>query len=47
MFIGHWLKEIGLTTAMSLYVVLGILSVSILLSLIFPKKEKETPISPE
>lgn len=47
MFIGHWLKEIGFTTAMSLYVVLGILTISILLSLIFPKKEKETPIPPE
>lgn len=34
----EWLKEIGFTTAMSLYVVLGILVISILLSIIFPKK---------
>ena len=33
-----WLKELGFTTAHSLYVVLIILSVSILASLIFPKK---------
>lgn len=34
----EWLKEIGFTTVMSLYVVLGILLLSILLSIIFPKK---------
>ena len=35
----HWLKDIGFTTAHSLYLVLGILGTSILLSFIFPKKE--------
>ncbi|MEI6764738.1 MAG: TerC/Alx family metal homeostasis membrane protein [Bacteroidota bacterium] len=35
----HWLKEIGFTTASSLYIVLGILLVSIILSLIFPEKK--------
>jgi tellurite resistance protein TerC len=34
----HWLKEWGFTTAQSLYVILGILIVSIIASLIFPKK---------
>lgn len=35
----HWLAEIGFTTAHSLYVILGILFVSIVASLIFPPKE--------
>jgi tellurite resistance protein TerC len=35
-----WLKEWGFTTAHSLYIVLGILVVSILASVIFPEKEK-------
>ena len=39
----HWLKEVGFTTAHSLYIVLGILLLSIGLSLIFPAKEKKTP----
>jgi tellurite resistance protein TerC len=34
-----WLKSIGFTTAHSLYIILFILTVSILASLIFPKKE--------
>ncbi|MBT3301164.1 MAG: TerC/Alx family metal homeostasis membrane protein [Bacteroidetes bacterium] len=39
MLVHHWLEEIGFTTAHSLYVVLGILSLSILASVIFPKKK--------
>ena len=39
MLIHDWLKEIGFTTAHSLYVVLAILVVSVLASLAFPKKE--------
>ncbi len=38
MIIHHWLKEIGFTTAHSLYVVMGILLISILASLLIPKK---------
>jgi tellurite resistance protein TerC len=37
-----WLKEIGFTTAYSLYIILGILIISILLSIIFPQKEETT-----
>ena len=37
--LNDWLKELGFTTAMSLYIVLGILAISILASIIFPKKE--------
>ncbi len=33
-----WLKEIGFTTAHSLYVIVGVLSISIIASLIFPRK---------
>jgi tellurite resistance protein TerC len=36
----HWLKEWGFTTSHSLYIVLGILVISILLSIFLPKKEK-------
>ncbi|WP_247236335.1 TerC family protein [Telluribacter sp. SYSU D00476] len=49
MFIGgkmlahHYLEEIGFKTAYSLYVILGILAVSILASVIFPKKNEEVP----
>lgn len=39
MLVGHWLKEAGFTTAHSLYVILFILSVSILASIIFPQKK--------
>jgi len=39
MIFHHWLKEIGFTTAHSLYIVVGILALSVILSLIFPKKE--------
>jgi tellurite resistance protein TerC len=37
----HWLKEAGFTTAHSLYIVLGILVISILFSIILPDKEKK------
>lgn len=39
MIIHDWLKEIGFTTAHSLYVVLSILVISVLASLAFPKKK--------
>ncbi len=35
----HWLKEVGFTTAHSLYIIVGILSVSIIASLLFPEKK--------
>ncbi|MDA9555076.1 TerC/Alx family metal homeostasis membrane protein [Pelobium sp.] len=35
----HWLSEWGFTTVHSLFVILGILTVSVVASLIFPKKE--------
>ncbi|MFZ4740661.1 MAG: TerC/Alx family metal homeostasis membrane protein [Bacteroidales bacterium] len=38
MIFHHWLKEIGFTTAHSLYVVLAILIVSVLASLLVPEK---------
>ncbi|GAA4803896.1 TerC family protein [Olivibacter ginsenosidimutans] len=34
----HWLAAIGFTTAHSLYIIVGILAVSIIASLLFPKK---------
>ena len=34
-----YLKEIGFTTAHSLYIIIGILAVSVIASLVFPKKE--------
>lgn len=39
MLIHHWLKEIGFTTAHSLYIILIILGVSIGASLLFPEKK--------
>ena len=39
MLIHHWLKEVGFTTAHSLYVILFILGVSILASLVIPDKQ--------
>jgi tellurite resistance protein TerC len=36
----EWLKELGFTTAYSLYIILGILTISILLSLVLPDKKK-------
>lgn len=38
MLIQHWLKEIGFTTAHSLYIILFILGVSIIASLVIPDK---------
>jgi tellurite resistance protein TerC len=38
MLFEHWFKEMGFNNLISLMIILGILSVSILLSLIFPKK---------
>ncbi len=35
-----WLKSIGFTTAMSLYIVLGILVISIVASVVFPEKKE-------
>ncbi len=35
-----WLKEIGFTTVHSLYVIIGILAISIIASLVFPKKNE-------
>lgn len=35
-----WLKEIGFTNAYSLYVILGILTISVVASLLFPQKKK-------
>lgn len=35
-----YLKEFGFTTAHSLYIIIGILSVSVIASLVFPKKEE-------
>ncbi len=40
MLIHHWLKGIGFETVHSLYVVLGILGVSMMASLAFPKKKE-------
>ncbi|MFO7723339.1 MAG: TerC/Alx family metal homeostasis membrane protein [Bacteroidales bacterium] len=40
MLIHHWLDHLGFTTIHSLYVVLGIITFSIVGSLVFPKKEK-------
>lgn len=39
MFLHTWLTSVGFTTAHSLYIVLGILSVSILASVVFPPKK--------
>ncbi|PJJ83618.1 TerC family protein [Mucilaginibacter auburnensis] len=39
MLASHYAEQIGLTTATSLYVILGILAISIVASLIFPKKK--------
>lgn len=41
MIFNHWLKEIGFTTAYSLYVVLAILLISVFASLLIPQKEKK------
>jgi tellurite resistance protein TerC len=38
MMVHHWLKDIGFTTAHSLYIILFILGVSIIASLVFPER---------
>ena len=43
MLVHHWLESVGFTTAHSLYVIIGILATSIIVSLLFPKKEMSTP----
>ena len=45
MIFSDWLKDNGFTTAHSLYIILFILTVSILASIIFPKKKVEKVIS--
>jgi len=42
-----WLKEIGFTNAHSLYIIIGILAISIVASLLFPKKKAEMNPEPE
>ncbi|MCS7017778.1 MAG: TerC/Alx family metal homeostasis membrane protein [Cytophagales bacterium] len=42
----HWLSDIGFTTVHSLYVILGILSISIIASLLFPVKTLAAPPLP-
>lgn len=37
----HWLDDWGFTTAHSLYIIIGILAISVLASLLFPKKEQQ------
>jgi len=51
MFIGvkmlahHWLEEHGFRNSYSLYIIIGILGASVIISLLFPKKpEVEKPI---
>ncbi len=39
MWVHHWLKEIGFETAHSLYIIVGILGISMIASVLFPKKE--------
>jgi tellurite resistance protein TerC len=41
----NWLKEIGFTNAHSLYIIIGILGISIGASLLFPKKKGEEEIT--
>lgn len=40
MLAGEYAEKVGITTATSLYIILGILAISIVASLIFPKKEE-------
>jgi len=44
MIFHDWLKEHNFTTLHSLYIIIAILSISIIASLIFPKKVKEIPL---
>lgn len=40
MIFGDFLKDIGFTTAYSLYTILAIMSISVLMSILFPEKDK-------
>ncbi|HAK30934.1 MAG TPA: hypothetical protein DCO90_17210, partial [Sphingobacterium sp.] len=42
MLLHHWLAEVGFTTTHSLIVIVGILALSIIASLLFPKKAEPT-----
>lgn len=43
MLAGTWLKEFGFTNEHSSFIILGILTISVLASIIFPQKEAVTP----
>lgn len=43
MLAGTWLKTLGFTNKHSIFIILGILTISVLASVIFPKKEVEAP----
>ncbi|SKB72927.1 tellurite resistance protein TerC [Parapedobacter luteus] len=43
MLLHHWLDDWGFTTSHSLIIIISILAVSVVASLIFPKKEKQHP----
>lgn len=43
----NWLKEIGFTNSHSLYIIISILAISILASLLFPKKETDQNLKAE
>lgn len=43
MLLHHWLQDWGFTTTHSLIIIISILFISVVASLIFPKKESETP----
>ncbi|WP_028296398.1 TerC family protein [Olivibacter sitiensis] len=42
MLVHHWLESVGFSTAHSLYIIVGILAVSVIASLLFPKKDEVT-----
>ncbi|AFM02847.1 integral membrane protein, TerC family [Bernardetia litoralis DSM 6794] len=43
MLAASWLKALGFTNQHSIFIILGILGISVLASIIFPQKEEETP----
>lgn len=45
MILHDWLKSVGFDTLYSLFIILGILVISIVASLLFPKKEKEKEVA--
>jgi tellurite resistance protein TerC len=45
MILHDWLKSVGFDTLYSLFIILGILVISIAASLLFPKKEKEEEVA--